>query len=600
MKFLTALALFLLLQSPLSGQSEKKIVILHTNDLHSRLMGFAPESAYSPLTTENDNTEGGFARIAAVILGEKKNNSESALVLDAGDFTMGTLFTSLERKTGFQLRLMREMGYDVLGLGNHEFDYGPDWIASVIRTSAEKGKIPELIAGNLLFNKNDPRDDGFEKLVDENIITRKQILYRNGVKIGIFSLVGKDASNVAPMAAPLKFTKQASYASQMVSELKHDTCGLIICLSHSGVDDPKGDDISGEDIDLARKVDGIDLIVGGHSHTILEKPIVVNRTIIVQSGEFGKYVGRLELDLTGGKPKIANYRLIPINDKIQGDSNICKLIDEQKTLISREILGPLGMEYDKPVAEAKVILQGNSTVGYLNSNLGPLVSDAIHYYVNRYSTAGTDVSMVAAGMLFDNIVPGIQAAPDIFRVMPLGSGNDNIPGYPLSRLYVTGKELKSILEILLVSYKSTPSNYCYYSGMRVSYLPDKRLFRKIKKIEIIKENGIAVNVDLSKKNSALYSVTADSYMLNFIGIIKKLSFGLVNVVPKDEAGNRVTDMKSAIIDIDQNIEGLQEGKEWLALIKYLGSMNDDDGNGIPDIDRKYNSHQSCFVNMKSK
>ena len=600
MKIITALSLFVLLQLPLTGQTGKKIIILHTNDLHSRLMGYAPESAYSPLTTEDDSTSGGFARIAGIIQCEKNNNKESTLVLDAGDFTMGTLFTSLELKTGFQLRLMKAMGYDVLGFGNHEFDYGPEWIASVIRTSVSRGEIPELVAGNVSFDKKDARDDDFEKLISENIITKKQIIYRNGIKIGIFSLLGKDAADVAPRAAPVKFTKQTAYAAKMVKELRGDTCNLVICLSHSGIKNWKNGEIAGEDVDLARSVAGIDIIIGGHSHSKIEEPLVINGTIIVQTGAFGKNVGRLELDLSGKKPKITGYRLIPVNDKILGDKNISQMIDEQKARITNEVLDPLGMNYDRPVAEAGVKIEGNDTGDYKNSNLGPLVSDAIHYYVNKYSRNGTDVSMVAAGLLFDNITPGVQTAPDIFRVMPLGSGKDNIPGYPLSRLYVTGKELKSILEILLVSYKSTPANYCYYSGMRVQYLPDKGLFRKIKKIEINKGNGIFVNVDLSKKNSALYSVTADSYMLDFIGIIKKMSFGLINVVPKDEAGNKVEDMKSAVIDFDSQKEGVQEGKEWLALIKYLGSMEDVNGNGIPDVDKKYSFPVSCFVSLQTK
>jgi 5'-nucleotidase len=128
--------------------------------------------------------------------------------------------------------------------------------------------------------------------------------------------------------------------------------------------------------------------------------------------------------------------------------------------------------------------------------------------------------MVAAGVLFDKILPGVQTAPDLFRVVPLGSGNDNVPGYPLSRLYVTGKELKSILEILQVAYKSSPDNYCYYSGLKVTYDPDKGLFKKIKKIEIVHSDSRVVSVDFSKKNKTLYSITANSYMLEFIGIIK--------------------------------------------------------------------------------
>jgi len=92
---------------PLAAQTEKKITIIHTNDLHSRLTGYAPESAYSPLTVNDDNTIGGFARIAAIIKAEKENNIGTTLAIDAGDFLMGTLFPSLEIKTGFQLRLMK-------------------------------------------------------------------------------------------------------------------------------------------------------------------------------------------------------------------------------------------------------------------------------------------------------------------------------------------------------------------------------------------------------------------------------------------------------------------------------------------------------------
>ena len=237
---------------------------------------------------------------------------------------------------------------------------------------------------------------------------------------------------------------------------------------------------------------------------------------------------------------------------------------------------------------------------FVNSNLGPFIADAIHFYVNSHSGKGTDISMVAAGMLFDKILPGIQTAPDIFRVMPLGSGKDNVPGYPLSRLYVTGKELKSILEIMQVAYKSSPDNYCYYSGLRVDYDPEKGLFKKIKKIEIVRSDGSMVNVDFSKKNKSLYSITADSYMLEFIGIIKKMSFGLINVVPKDFDGNQVIDMKTAVIDMDENKEGVQEGKEWLALIEFLSSMRDTNGNRIPDIDKKYTGPVKCFFPVNPK
>jgi 5'-nucleotidase / UDP-sugar diphosphatase len=595
MKFITAIVLFTLLQMTMSGQTGKKIIILHTNDLHSRFLGYAPESSYTPLTQEDDHTSGGFARIAGIILAEKKNNAGETLVLDAGDFTMGTLFTSLEEKTGFQLRLMKEMGYDAIGLGNHEFDYGPQWLASVIRTSGMKGLIPPVIAGNIEFDKKDKRADGIEELLAGNTIRKKLILVRNGVKIGIFSILGKDAASVAPNAAPVKFTNQISYASKMVKELRDDSCQIVICLSHSGVGNDSNGKPSGEDIDLAEHVSGIDLIVGGHTHSLINDPLRINGTIIVQAGEFGKNVGRLELEYAGGKIRIADYRIIPVDDKIAGDGNVNQLIEEQKARINAEILTPLGLDYESPVAESAVLIRGNNTNDLINSNLGPLIADAIHYYVNSHSAKGTDISIVAAGMIFDNISPGTQTAPDIFRVVPLGSGKDSIPGYALSRLYVTGRELKSILEILLVVHKSSSANYCYYSGLKIYYNPDKGMLRKIKKIEIIRSNGSAHNVDFAKKNKTLYSITADSYMLGFIGIIKKTSLGFLNVVPKDESGNKVIDLKTAIIDFNEQKDGVQEGKEWLALIEFLRSMKDTNGNGIPDIDRKYDLPVSCFI-----
>jgi 5'-nucleotidase / UDP-sugar diphosphatase len=584
----------------LDAQTEKKITILHTNDLHSRLTGYAPESAYSPMTINDDKTVGGFARIAAIIKSEKEGNAGTTLVFDAGDFFMGTLFPSLELKTGFQLRLMKEMGYDVMGIGNHEYEFGPEWLASVIRTSSGKGAIPPLLIGNAKFDKKDTRDDALEQLLTDKLISRKIVLTKDGIKIGVFSIMGKDAVRVAPKAAPVTFAKQSSFAKKMVEELKDEKCEIIICISHSGVTKEKNGEWGGEDVELARAVTGINVIIGGHTHTKLDQPLVVNGTSIVQTGEFGQFVGRLSLIYSNGNLKVEGYRLIPVDDRIMGDDHINQLIEEQKEKLSTEILKPLGMDYRKPVVETDFILEGNDVGDYVNSNLGPLVADAIHFYVNNHGGKGTDVSMIAAGVLFDKILPGIQTAPDIFRVVPLGSGKDGIPGYPLSRLYVTGKELKSILEILQVAYKSSPDNYCYYSGLRVDYDPEKRLLKKIKNIKIIHSDGKMVNVDFSKKNKALYSITANSYMLEFIGIIKKMSFGLINVVPKDFAGNRVTDMKNAVIDMDENKDGVQEGKEWLALIEYLGSMKDTNGNGIPDIDKKYAGPVKCFFPVKTK
>jgi len=159
-----------------SAQEEKKIILLHTNDLHSRLNGFAPESEYSPYMTGNDRTKGGFARIAAIIKKEKRENPGLTLAVDAGDFLMGTLFQSLEVKTGFQLGLMQKMGYDLVCLGNHEFDFGTVKLAEIINRAGENGTIPPILSGNAEFSSSDPGDDGLERLFSDGTISRKLVI----------------------------------------------------------------------------------------------------------------------------------------------------------------------------------------------------------------------------------------------------------------------------------------------------------------------------------------------------------------------------------------------------------------------------------------
>lgn len=596
-KALISLAL-ILFPVLLLSQEGKKLIIFHTNDLHSRLCGFSPESAYTPLQPRNDNTTGGFSRIEAVLKSEREKGEGIKLTVDPGDFLMGTLFHSLESETGFQLHLMKTMGYDLVCLGNHEFDFGPGKLAQIIEQANTRGNMPVILSGNAVFDPESPEDDGLEKLYVGKVLSGKLIMEKEGLKIGFFSVMGVDAVNVAPAAKPVTFLKQIPYARKMVEQLRADKCDIVICVSHSGVTKNKDGSWGGEDVELAKSVKGIDLIISGHTHTKLEKPVFVNGIPVVQAGENGQNLGRLTMIWKDGKLSFDNYTLFPVDDNITGDIETEKMIDAQKELINRQVLEPLGLDYIKTVAEANFLLECNQQGDFIGSNLGPLVADAIYYYVNKHSKTGCDVSLVSSGVIRDRIVPGTISAPDVFRVMALGSGKDNVPGYPLAKLYVTGKELKSILEILLVAYKSSVDYYCYYSGFRAEYNPKGMLLHKIRSIEIIHPDGSVVKVDFSKKNKTLYAVAANSYMLEFIGIIKKMSFGLINVAPKDAAGNLVTDMTNAVIDVNEYKEGVQEGKEWLALLEFISSMKDADSDQIPDIDRKYATPVHAFINVK--
>jgi 5'-nucleotidase len=584
--------LFLLLvaiSALMAAQQTGKLVILHTNDLHSKLRGFAPETAYTPLVTGDDNTKGGFARLSSVIAEDRSVSGDNLLVLDAGDFLMGTLFHHFEDFDGFQLRLMKEMGYDVVSIGNHEFDDGPGHLANIVNASRNNGEMPAMVLSNIEFDEKETADDKLEKLYTDGTIKRSIVLEKSslGLKIGIFALMGVDADDVAPAAAPVTFSKQIRSAKKMVRQLKSEGCNMIICLSHSGLAIDKKGELAGEDHKLASKVKGIDLIISGHTHTRLSEPLIVYGTPIVQTGAYGTNIGRVVFNVDGGVPVFESSVLNAVDDNIKGDAEVEAVIEERMELIETELLAGFGLQYNKIVAESSFDLVCDEYGDLEGSNLGPLVADAIHTFVNRHSPDGSDISIVAAGVIRNPIVVGGQSVPDIFRVMSLGAGKDNVPGYPLSRVYVTGRELKSILEILMIAWKSSPSNYIYYSGIEVRKDPSKGLLRKIISADIVKPDGTRLAVDFSKGNETLYSIAANSYILEFVGIIKSMSFGLLNVVPKDETGTPLTDFSQAVINFAGDEGGYVEGKEWLALVEFLSEMPDINGNGIPDIDDFY-------------
>lgn len=581
-----------------NAQDGKKLVILHTNDFHSHLQGYAPESAYTPLIADGDKTVGGFSRIAGIISKVKAENPGSTLVLDAGDCLMGTLFASLEPATGFQLNLMKKAGYDVVALGNHDFDFGPLAFAGTVKAAAARGGLPVMLLGNGVTDPEDTTDDLFEEVMRDGLIVPYIITERDGIKTGIFSLMGKDADESAPYAPPVKFDKIIPSARKLVKILRKEGCDVVICLSHSGITKDKNGGWSGEDVKLAQKVKGIDLIISAHTHILLQEPIVVKGIPIVLAGGAGSHVGRVDLNVINGKVSLEKYFPIPVNDAVVADATVQAAIDAQKLEIDSKILAPLGYEYGEPVVTAPYTLIYDETRDGSESNLGPLVADAIWYYMNS-DGPGTDIAMVAAGVLRDPIIPGTQSIADVFRVMSLGSGSDNVPGYPLSRLYVTGRELKNIIEVLIMSSASTPSHFCYYSHLRIEYDPKGGIFKKVKKLELTDLKGNVTPISTSKEDNRLYSIVANSYMLDFVGIIKKQSFGLINVVPKDQNGNQVTDMDKAVVDFNKSQPGIQEGKEWLALVKFFHQLKPAEVGGIPVIPQYYEKPPLSLVPVAS-
>ncbi len=601
-----AFTLLLLAHSAASQTSPRRLTIIHTNDLQSRLLGFGPNCEYTPATMNDDATIGGIARIATVIKNEKSKAPEKNLVIDGGDFLMGTLFHTIAREESAELRLMHALGYDAAVLGNHEFDFLPSGLAKIIAAAHARGGAPPLLLANAVFDGNDPRDDELQALFQNGLVQEYRLYERNGLKIGVFGLLGKSAAEVAPFAAPVRFADPIAAAKKVVKKLRdEEKVDLIICASHGGVwRESDRQDWQGQDIDLAAHVPEIDVIVGGHSHTLLPEPLRINQTLIVQAGAEGRYVGVLNLEIAQKRVAMKEYHVVDIDDTIPADAAIQAEVDRYQRSIAQSILSHYGYTFDQILAETAFDLR----MAEDNANLGNLVSDAMRWGLDRRQYdpqqphTRTAIAIESNGMIRDHILrgqTGLLQVSDLFRVVPLGLGIvEDTPGYPLVSFYLTATEIKRALEVLTSLYPLKGSDYYLQpSGLKFEYNPRRLLFDRVMKVEIENEKGEYQTLDFS--STALYKVGCNFYVATFIKIVGDFTYNILKIVPKDSSGLPMTDLQTALADARSDLPGIQEVKEWEVLLAYTRSFPDGDGDGIPEIPEKYRQPQARILAVSS-
>ncbi len=582
-----------------SGCFGRSLTVVHTNDLHSHVQGFGPEIDYSPFTTSDDQTMGGFARIAALIARIKSSRENPVLVVDAGDFTMGTLFHTMSRQSGGELRLLKAMGYHAVTLGNHEFDLKPSGLAAILRAAASRGALPIILAANVRFNDSDPGDDDLQEAFQELGVVPRQVVDLGGLKLGLLGVMGRAAAQVAPFATPVSFTDPVEAARVQVKELREkEQVDLVVCLAHLGVSQQG----KGESADLARKVDGIDLIVDGHTHTLLERPLLVGKTWIVQAGSYGTRLGVLDLDLQGSTTKLKKYELLRVDDSVLGDSQLQAQVQRLKQEVQDGFLQNKGLRYEQPLANLDFPLHGEP---WGDSNLGDLVSDSIRWALDRYemnSAPGrqkTDFGVESGGLLRDPILPGkrgIVALCDLFRAFPLGFGPDGEMGYPLLSVYLTGSEIKKALEVHTSVAPMKGSDYrLRISGLRFAYNPNRVPFDRVTDVWVEKEDSTLFPLDTSSGNPLLYKVGVNLYNASFLKIIGGFTYGLLQIQPKDARGRVLHDLKEALLDKDPLTPGIQELKEWEALVEFMRSFPDSNGDALADVPKRYSTPQARAI-----
>lgn len=570
-----------------TGSAVDRLTILHTNDLHSHLAGWGPNAEYSPGTTGDDATIGGMARIKAMADAIRAGSDHPVVMFDAGDWMFGDVFQLLATSDAAELQTMQSMGYDAITLGNHEFDLGPDVLGQVIDVADANGVTLPILSGNVVPNAGDPGDDALEAHYTSGRIQPTMVLDVAGLKIGLFGLIGDEAQRITPGITPSSFTPATDSAAAAVASLQAENLDILVGITHNGVtDDPE----TSPDEQLARDVPGIDVIVGGHSHTALMEYRTAgdNNTIIVQAGSYTQYLGQLDLVRGDSGWTVESYALHLVDDSVLGDSAVNAQVEDFYDVLDAGPLAALGYTHDQPIAHipADIVM-----VECSESSLGNLITDAFLAQTNASGPAAPiDFAFESQGVIRDSLLAGssgIEAFSDFFRVLPLGMGVDAVPGYDLVDFWVTGRDVQNACE---VTSSIAPTYGCNYfvevAGMRCTYDMTRPQFNRAIRVERQTEGGWE-EIDTSNGATTLYHITVDSYVASLMSILEDLTFGAIVITPKDADGIPYASVDEMRFDRDPDTAGVQTMKLWQALVQYGASAPDTNGDGVPDLDSAY-------------
>ncbi len=570
--------------------SARTVSILFTHDLHSHIL---PHASVSDDGAVQDT--GGFARLATAINRERSRRPSSTIVVDAGDYSMGTLFHTLVMDRAVELRMLGLLGYDAGTFGNHDLDFRWDGVVRSLHAARSSGDrtIP-LIASNMIIPRGTTALEQVREAFAAYGVTDHIILQRNGLRIGIFALLGKDAARDCPSLDGVIVEDAVTTAGRLVSLLRDtERVDLVVCLSHSGT---SPDRPHSEDVHLAEQVPGIDVIVSGHTHRTFTAPMRIGTTSIVSAGPNCANLGVLDLSVSAGGATVSGYRLVPLDASIPDDAAIAERAARFVTEIDSVYLRRFGLAFRQVIARSpfgfETVAYGYANVGELR--LGDLITDAFAHAVRSVEGPGVrpvDVVIQPLGMIRHSIGAGPITVDDAFQVLSLGRGPDGEPGYPLVTPYVRGEDLLTILEVgpTLASVKGDV--HLQFKGVRFAFNPHRLPLNRVTRAELVGDDGGVREIH----PDSLYRVCVDHYTAVMIGSLSDLSYGVVRVTPRKADGSPLTDLHDVMVDADASAPGTQELKEWLALVQYLRSFPPAAETGIPEIPVRYKELRGWYA-----
>lgn len=401
--------------------AENGVVILYMNDIHGRLESVKAQ--------DSEDLVGGVIKLATLVAGIAEERGDSVIILNAGDSLHGTNIVNLfEGKP--MVEALESIGVGAMAIGNHEFNYGQ----SALVNTAEEAKFPFLSANTIAA------DTG------RALLPGAVILSVGGKRIGIFGLSPIDTPTVThpKNVEGLEFLDPIRVSGWMVPYLRdQEKVDLVIGLTHIGYDDDRL---------LAAGVPGIDIIVGGHSHTRLDLPEKVGDTVIVQAGEYAQVLGKLEVSYEHGKVTDYKGTLISCGPEVGDDSRVDGIIRTYKNELEAKL--------SEVVGEAVAVLDGErANVRTRETNLGNLVADIMR------SAGSSDIALTNGGGLRASIDAGPITVGDIFNVLPF----DNT----LVVLEASGADIQAALERSVSEYPDQLGAFLHVSGLSFEFDPAK-------------------------------------------------------------------------------------------------------------------------------
>jgi CNT family concentrative nucleoside transporter len=396
-------------------QADDHLVVLHVNDMHGQLL---PRKS-------GENLSGGMAGMGQLVSSVRDEvGNENVLLLDAGDWFQGTPEGASDG--GLQMiRAMECLQFDAMTLGNHDFDYGIDNLLNLINATT----IP-VIASNVTESSG--------RL--QQVVLRDHIIERGGFRVGLIGILTPDAPNIiAPVAGKkLQVAPLADAVRKARDRLRQQGADLMVVLSHSGVKLERA---------LAGEVEGLDLIVGGHSHTLVDPPWIepVHGTVVAQVGAKTRHLGRVEFTRKGKSESVT------VSTSVVAVEALSVATDQKLGALLAAVNATVGEKMNRKVGESPVALHsgGHKESGAVSSPLGRWICDSMA------EAACVSASFHNHGGIRDDLPSGEVLYRDLFEISPFGNR--------VTVVTLTGKQLKQ----LVVQSLTTEGRGVDFHGIRV-------------------------------------------------------------------------------------------------------------------------------------